>query len=574
MHLSNLVQYFVFLAVVSFLVKPLGTYMACVFSGKPTVLDAICKPIESFIYRLVGIGANKQMTWKEYALGFILISMLGSLFLYVVLRAQAWLPWFYPKYMNVPMTPDLAMNTAISFVTTSTWQAYGGENTMSYLSQMLALVTGNFLGGASGLAVGIAFIRAFADPDPDKRHLGNFYVDFFRALIWILLPASILGSMFLVSQGVPMNFNQYTQALSLEGKTQVLAQGPVAALEFIKNLGTNGGGFFNVNGAHPYANPSALTNFVGMLAIAVLPASLTYTFGYLTKRRRDGWALYAIMVILFTTGLLCCNWFETNGNPIIAHHVNLISQGNMEGKEVRFGIAQSVLSAEVTSTSSTGSYNSMHDSFTPLGGFVPLINMLVGQFFFGGLGGGIYGIIFWVLLTMFVVGLMVGRTPEYIGKKIGATEMKLVVLYTLATPLIVLVLTAIAVATKEGLAGLVTNTGPHGLSEIICAYASSNANNGQNFAGLNANTPFYNVTTAIAMMVGRFCLAIPALALAARVNLQPARQPTVGTMPSDTPLFVATLLAVILIMGCLSYMPLLVLGPVVENYLMHMGWMI
>ncbi len=509
------------------------------------------------------------MAWREYAYAFVATTLCGALFLYLLLRMQTLMPWFYPKYMNTPMSPDLAMNTAVSFVTTSTWQAYGGETTMSYVSQMLALVSGSFLGGAAGLAVGMAFIRGFAYSK--TNFLGNFYVDFFRALYWILLPISLIGGVILVSQGVPMNFNQYTDALGLDGQQQVIAQGPVAALELIKNLGTNGGGFFNVNGAHPYANPTPLTNFLGMLAIAVLPASLTYTFGYMTGRVREGWALYLVMVMLFVAGLGCCDWAESSGNPTITRMAGLSSSANMEGKEVRFGIPQSVLTAVTTSSTSTGSYNSMHDSYTPIGGMVPLINMCIGQFIFGGLGGGLTCIVLWALLTLFLVGLMVGRTPEYIGQKIGPKEMKLVTLYTVASPLIILIPTAVAVVTDWGLAGLTTNTGAHGLTEIIYAYASSNANNGQNFAGLNANSPFYNITTAMAMMVGRFALGIPVLALAGQFSAQPTRPSSHGTIPTDCPTFICAMVGVILIVGMLNYFPAITLGALLEHRLMCQG---
>jgi len=543
--------------------------MAKVFRRETTFLDPLALPIERLTHKLCGIDPEQQMNWKEYAFAFVWITLWGTLLLYLVFSIQQFLPWFYPKYMSTPMTPDLALNTALSFVTTSTWQAYGGETTMSYTSQMLALVTGNFLGGAAGLAVGMCFIRGFAN-SRDER-LGNFYVDFFRALYWLLLPISFLGSLALIAQGVPMNFNPYTTAIGLEGQPQIIAQGPVAVLEIIKNLGTNGGGFFNVNGAHPYANPTPLTNFIGMLAIAVLPAAFTYTFGSLTERKREGWTLYILMAILFSIGIFSCDWFESKGNPLLTEKIQLSEPANLEGKETRFGIAQSVLTAITTSNTSTGSYNSMHDSYTPLGGMVPLVDMLIGQFIFGGLGGGLYGIILWVLITMFVVGLMVGRTPEYLGEKIGPKEMKLIALYILVTPLTVLILAAIAVATKDGLAGLTTNIGPHGATSIVYAYASCNANNGQNFAGLSANSPFYNVTTAIAMLTGRFALSIPAIALAGRFSLQPTRNPTQGTMPSDTPTFAVVFIATVFVIGALSYFPILVLGPVVEHFLMYEG---
>jgi potassium-transporting ATPase potassium-binding subunit len=569
MNLDRLLQYLVFLACLTLLVKPFGSYMARLFQRQSTFFDRIAVPVEQLTYKLCGIDPEQQMNWKEYAAAFVWVTLTGTVFLYAVFSLQTLLPWFYPKYMTTPMTPDLALNTALSFVTTTTWQAYGGETTLSYTSQMLALVTGNFLGGAAGMAVGMAFIRGFSN-SKDER-LGNFYVDFFRALYWVLLPLSFLGSLVLISQGTPMNFHPYTAAVGMEGQPQIIAQGPVAVLEIIKNLGTNGGGFFNVNGAHPYANPTPLTNFIGMLAIAVLPAALTYTFGSLTGRKRDGWTLYILMSILFSIGIFFCDYFESQGNPMITEKVHLSQPANLEGKEVRFGIAQSVLAAVITSNTSTGSYNSMHDSYTPLGGMVPLVDMLIGQFIFGGLGGGLYGIVLWVLITMFVVGLMVGRTPEYLGEKIGPQEMKLVALYILVTPLTVLILSAVAVVAKDGLAGLTTNVGPHGATSIVYAYASCNANNGQNFAGLSANSLFYNLTTAIAMLTGRFGLAIPVLALAGRFALQPTRNPTQGTMPSDTPTFAMVFLATVFVIGALSYFPVLILGPVVEHLLMGSG---
>jgi K+-transporting ATPase ATPase A chain len=566
---NHFLQYFVFVAMLTLMVKPAGAYMSRVFKKEPTFLDALILPVERLTYKVCGIDAEAQMNWKEYSWAFVLLTFWSTSILFVTMMCQGLLPWYFGKFISTPMTADLALNTAISFTTTTTWQAYGGETTMSYASQMLALTSGSFIGGAAGLAVGVAFIRGFAN-SRDER-LGNFYVDFLRSLYWILLPLSFLGGLFLISQGTPMNFQAYTEAVGLEGSKQIIAQGPVAALEIIKNLGTNGGGFFNVNGAHPYANPNALTNMFGMLAIAVLPAAFTYTFGSMTDRKRDGWTLYILMLILFTIGIVACDQFESVGNPLINASAHVFPQENFEGKEMRFGIAQSVLTAVTTSNTSTGSYNSMHDSFTPLGGMVPLVNMLVGQFIFGGLGGGIYGIIIWVLVTMFVVGLMVGRTPEYLGEKIGPTEMRLVALYMLVTPLTVLILSSIAVVAKDGLAGLSTNVGPHGLSSIVYAYASSNANNGQNFAGLSANSLFYNLTTAIAMLTGRFALSIPALALAGRFALQPTRMPTSGTMPSDTPTFAAVFIGTVCVMGGLSYFPILVLGPIVEHFLLHSG---
>ena len=473
--------------------------------------------------------------------------------------------------MTTPITPDLAMNTAISFATTTTWQAYGGDTTMSYASQMLGLTVQNFLAGAAGLAVGVAFIRGMARDR--AKTLGNFWVDLVRSILWILLPLSIVGALLLVWQGVPMNFHPYTQAATLEGKRQVIAQGPVAALEIIKNLGTNGGGFFNANGAHPFENPTPLANFIEMLAIAVLPAAFTYTYGVMIGRPRHGWVLYRVMVFLFSIGLLICGWAEQHGNPLLPHTLNTQASpaqagGNMEGKEVRFGITSSVLTAVTTSNGATGSYNSMHDSYMPVGGMVLLINLLLGEMIFGGLGTGIYSIIMVAFVALFLAGLMIGRTPAYLGKRIRAPESKMVMLYILAGSLSILLCTALAVLTKAGLAGLVTNTGTHGLTEILFGYASANANNGQSFAGLNANTPFYNLTTAITMMIGRFGLAIPALALAGLFAAQQPSPESAGTLSTNSWAFAILLTCTALIVSALSYFPALALGPILEHLTM------
>jgi K+-transporting ATPase ATPase A chain len=466
------------------------------------------------------------------------------------------------------MTRDLALNTAISFSTTTTWQAYGGETTLSYFSQTVGLAVQNFLAGAGGLAVGVAFIRGLAREKTE--HLGNFWVDLVRALLWIMLPLSILASLILVWQGVPMNFNPYTLAQTIQGSTQTIAQGPVAAFETIKNLGTNGGGFFNVNGAHPFENPTPFTNFLEMLLIVALPAALVNTFGRMTGRLRESWLLLWAMVFLFGVGLFLCGAFEERGVPAVRHLVNesALTMPNLEGKEVRFGIGGSALNAITTSNGATGSYNSMDDSYTPLGGGVLLGNMLLGEIVFGGLGTGLYSIILVALVGLFLAGLMIGRTPEYLGKTIGITQIKFIMLYTLASPVAILLLTAIAVATRSGLAGLTTNNGPHGLTSIMFAYTSSFTNNGQNFAGLSANSAFYNVTTAIAMMVGRFGLAVPALALAGSFAAQGRRPTTLGTMPTYTFTFGLLVVGTALIVGGLSYFPALVLGPVIEHLLM------
>lgn len=573
MSLPSLLQYGAFLLVVIALVKPLGGYMARVFAGQRTWLDFMLRPVERFIYKITGVDATREMSWKEYAVSFVIFSLAGTILLYLILRLQPLFPFHNPAQLSTPPTPDLAMNTAVSFSTTTTWQAYAGETTMSYFSQIVGLAAQNFLAGAAGLAVGVAFIRGLARDE--TNHLGNFWVDLVRGLLWILLPLSILGALVLVWQGVPMNFNSYTRAVTLEGGAQTIAQGPVAAFEVIKNLGTNGGGFFNANGAHPFENPTPLSNFFEMLLIAVLPAAFVNTFGRMTGRLRESWMLLCAMVFLFVCGLVACGWSEQRGNPLVSREINRVaiqpaspSIANMEGKEARFGVSGSVLAAITTSNGATGSYNSMHDSYTPLGGGVALSNMLLGEIVFGGLGTGLYSIIMVALIGLFLAGLMIGRTPEYLGKKIGITEIKLVMLYALASPVAVLLLTAVALVTQAGLAGLTTNGGAHGLTEIFYAYTSAFANNGQNFAGLNANSIFYNLTTAIAMMAGRFALAIPALALAGCFARQRRRPVTLGTLPAYTPAFGVLVVGTALIVVGLSYFPALTLGPIIEHLLM------
>jgi len=568
-HFYSAAQYFLFLVIVSVLVKPLGGYIERVFARRPTVLDRVCLPIERIIYRITAVDQKAEMTGIEYATCFVLFSLVGTFLLYVILRMQRFLPWFFPQYHTTPLSPDLALNTAVSFSTTTTWQAYAGENTMSYFSQMIGLCAQNFLAGAAGLAVGIAFIRGTARELSDT--LGNFWVDLTRSLLWILLPGALIGALVLVCQGVPMNFHHYTIATGLEGARQVIPQGPVAALEIIKNLGTNGGGFFNANGAHPYENPTPLTNFLEMLSIVLIPAALTNTFGRMVHQTRQGWLFYRVMVLFFCFGLLFVHHFEQRMNSAFDNldmkHSRRQSGGNMEGKEVRFGIGGSTLTAVVTSNTATGSYNSMHDSYTSLGGMVLLVNMLLGELIFGGLGSGLYSMVMATTIAVFLAGLMVGRTPEYLGKKIGPAENKMIVLYALAAPLFILPLTAIAVSTKAGLSELTVNSGPHGFTEILFAYTSCFANNGQTFAGLNANTPFYNLTTVLAMLAGRFGLAIPALGLATRFGRQRNTPTTSGTLPTHSFLFGVLLSACLVIMVAMSYLPALALGPVLERLL-------
>lgn len=554
-------EYLLFLAIVVLLAPPAGIYLARVAQRRRTPLDPLLRPIESLFYRLIGVEAKEEMTAGVYIASFLLFGAACTVLLFLILILQRLLPGGPANaYLTTPMSPDLAINTAVSFTTTTTWQAYAGENTLRYLTQVVGLVAQNFLAGAAGLAVGFAFIRGLARER--SATIGNFWVDLIRSLLWVLLPLALIGSLLLIWQGVPLNMAPYTVAHTLEGGTQTIAQGPVAALEFIKNLGTNGGGFFNANGAHPYANPTPFTNFLGMLAIAVLPASLMITFGYMTGRPRAGWVLLMVMLALFVCGLAVCDQAENATPPQLAgmHVVG----GNMEGKEVRFGIGESVLTAIVTANTSTGSYNSMHDSFQPLGVLPVLTFMLMGEVVFGGLGAGVYSIVIAALVGVFLGGLMVGRTPEYLGKKIGAAETRWIALYALVTPKLILLLTAIAVMTPAGQAGLVTNHGSHGFTEILFAYASAITNNGQAMAGLNANTVFYNLTTTIAMLVGRFGLAALALALAGQFAAQRRLPATSGTFPSDTLTFGGLVFGAILLVGALCFFPALALGPIVE----------
>ncbi|HEY7425826.1 MAG TPA: potassium-transporting ATPase subunit KdpA, partial [Gemmataceae bacterium] len=527
-----------------------------------TFLDPVLQPVETLLYRLLRVRPDQEMAAPVYLACFLLFSALGTALLFVLLLGQQWLPGGPDsRRLTTPMTPDLAANTAVSFSTTTTWQAYSGESTLCYLSQVVGLAAQNFLAGAAGLAVGMAFLRGFARAK--SATLGNFWVDMVRGLLWVLLPLSLLGGLVFVWQGVPLNLAPYTEARTLEGPTQLIAQGPVAALEVIKNLGTNGGGFFNANGAHPYENPTPLTNFLALLAIAVLPASLPIAFGHLAGRPRAGYALLAVMVFLFAAGLVVCDAAE---QALPSRLAGLgVYGGNLEGKEVRFGVGGSVLAAVVTSNGATGSYNSMHDSYQPLGVLVPLANMLLGEVVFGGLGSGLCGMVMIALAAVFLGGLMVGRTPEYLGKTITAAEAKLIALHALLTPLVVLPLTGWALITDAGRAGLTTNGGPRGFTEILFAYASCMANNGQTMAGLNANSVFYNLTTAAAMTVGRFGLIALALALAGRFSAQGRKPATIGTLPCDTVTFGLMVLGAVLLVGALCFLPALALGPVAES---------
>jgi K+-transporting ATPase ATPase A chain len=558
-------EYILFLASVLGLAQPVGLYLARVCERQRTFLDPLLVPVESVLYRVLGVRPEREMTARVYTASFLLFGTGCAILLFLVLIFQRLLPGGPAgSYLTTPMTPDLAANTAVSFTTTTTWQAYAGENTLRYLAQVLGLVSQNFLASGAGLAAGFAFIRGIARERSST--IGNFWVDLIRSLLWVILPVTLVGSLILVWQGVPLNMAPYTTAHTIEGGTQTIAQGPVATLEFIKNLGTNGGGFFNANAAHPYSNPTPLTNLLALLAITVLPAGLMITLGRLTHRPAAGWVLLIVMLALFMIGLGVCDWAET-ASPAQLAGMN-ITGGNMEGKEVRFGVGGSVLNTIVTSNTSTGSYNSMIDSYQPHGAAVPLVYMLLGEVVFGGLGAGVYSIVMAALVGVFLGGLMVGRTPEYLGKRIGSRETRRIALYALLTPMVVLLLTALAAATNAGRAGLVTNSGPRGFTEIIFAYASSMANNGMNMAGLNANTVFYNITTIIPMLAGRYGLAALALGFAGEFAAQRRLPITAGSLPSDTPVFAVLVFFTIVLVGALCFFPILALGPIVE-FLQH-----
>jgi potassium-transporting ATPase potassium-binding subunit len=561
-----------FLVVVTICSIPLGLYMARVFNGEHTFLDPILLPLERFIYRAGGVKPDAEMTWSEYAIAMLLFSMVGMIVLYLIERLQGILP-FNPQAMTA-VAPDLAFNTAASFTTNTNWQAYGGESTMSYLTQMSALAFHNFVSAAAGIAVAIAVIRGFVRKS--ARTLGNFWYDLTRATLWILLPISIVFALVFVWQGIPQNLHAYTHAKTLEGVEQVIAQGPVASQEVIKNLGTNGGGFFNANSAHPYENPTPLTNFLEMLSIFIIGAGLTHTFGKMAGDRRQGWTLFTSMAFLFLIGAFVAVWCEQNGNPQFARMgINQAptatqSGGNMEGKEVRFGIVNSALWATITTDTSCGAVNSMHDSFTPLGGFIPLLNMQIGEIIFGGVGSGLYGMLVMAVLSVFIAGLMVGRTPEYLGKKIEGREMKLAMLFILIFPTVILLPAGVAIVSKAGLAGI-SNPGPHGFSQVLYAFTEASANNGSAFAGLSANTPFYNWTLAFVMLFGRFMMKIPVLAMAGSLVAKKSVPVSAGTFPTTGFIFVVLLVGVIMIVAALTFFPADALGPIVEELAMRAG---
>ncbi len=563
---NAIVQVGLFFIIVALVSVPLGLYMARVFSDERTFLDPVLRPLEKVIYRICGIRPATEMTWFEYAISMLLFSMVGMLLLYAIERLQQILP-FNPQGMAA-VPPDLAFNTAASFTTNTNWQAYGGESTMSYLTQMGGLAFHNFVSAAAGIAIAIAVIRGFVRKT--AKTIGNFWFDLTRATLWVLLPISVVFALVLVWQGVPQNLSAYTHAKTLEGAEQVIAQGPVASQEIIKELGTNGGGFFNANSAHPFENPTPLTNLLELIAIFSIGAALTHTFGKMVGDRRQGWALFATMSLLFFMGVMPAIWSEQRGNTQFAamglnqHHSATQSGGNMEGKEVRYGIVNSALWATVTTDTSCGAVNAMHDSFTPLGGLVPLVNMQIGEIIFGGVGSGLYGMLVMAVLSVFIAGLMVGRTPEYLGKKIEAREMKLAMLFILIFPTVILLPAGVAMVTKAGLAGI-SNPGPHGFSQVLYAYTEASANNGSAFGGLNANAPFYNFTMAFVMLFGRFMMKVPILALAGSLAAKKTVPSSAGTFPTDGPIFVILLVGVIIIVAALTFFPADALGPIVEH---------
>ncbi len=576
-----------FLAVILLITKPIGIYLARVFSSEKTILDPAMRPVERLIYRLTGVDAKREMRWTEYAISMLLFSAVSMALLYLIQRVQVWLPW-NPQHM-ASLPTDLAFNTAGSFTTNTNWQAYVPETTMSYFTQMAGLAYHNFTSAAAGIVMAIAVIRGISRREQET--IGNFWVDLTRCFLWVLLPACLVISLAFVSQGVIQNLRPYDTVKLLNpqtvlvtganGKTttqtiteQTIAQGPVASQETIKMFGTNGGGFFNANSAHPFENPTPLANLLQMVLIFAIPAGLTYTLGRMTGSPRHGWAVWAAMAVLFGMGVVSAYTAESHGNPLFHGVDQRVSAtqpgGNMEGKEVRFGITNSALFATVTTDASCGAVNSMHDSFTPLGGMIPLINIMLGEVVFGGVGSGLYGMIVFVILSVFIAGLMVGRTPEYLGKKIEAYDVKMAMLTVLIFPLIILTFTAIGVVTAYGKAGI-SNPGPHGLSQVLYAYTSSAGNNGSAFAGGNWNSLWYNTSTVIDMLFGRFFMVIPVLAIAGNLARKKIVPESLGTFPVTTPLFTVLLVSVILIVGALTFFPALSLGPILEHLLMHAG---
>jgi potassium-transporting ATPase potassium-binding subunit len=564
MTLNGWLQIAIFSVIIIALVKPFGAYMTRVFAGEPTLLSPVLQPVERVFYRLSGVDEKREQSWVGYAVAMLMFSLAGFLSLYALMRFQALLP-FNPADQKT-VEQGLAFNTAMSFDTNTNWQSYVPETTMSYLIQMAGLTVHNFVSAATGIALAIALVRGFARRS--AHSIGNFWVDLVRCTLYILLPVSIVVGLFFVWQGMPQNLSAYTEATTLEGAKQVIAQGPVASQEVIKMFGTNGGGFFNTNSAHPFENPNAITNFVQMVLIFSIGAALTNVFGRMVGDQRQGWAVFAIMGLLFLGGVVTAYWAEAAGNPAIAKLG--VEGGNMEGKEVRFGIVNSALFATVTTDASCGAVNAMHDSFTPLGGLVPLFNIQLGEIIFGGVGSGLYGMLLFAIISVFVAGLMVGRTPEYLGKKIEAKEVKMAMLAVLILPLSILGFSAIATVVDAGLAGP-ANQGPHGFSEILYAYTSGTGNNGSAFAGISANTMFYNVTIGFAMFIGRFLMIVPMLAIAGSLAAKKIVPASAGTFPTHGPVFVGLVVGVILIVGGLTFFPALAVGPLVEHLSMNAG---
>jgi potassium-transporting ATPase potassium-binding subunit len=576
-----------YVLVLFLITKPVGIFLTRVFERQKTFLDPVLRPVERLVYRLCGVDESKEMGWREYGATMLAFSAASLILLYLIERLQHWLPWNPQRFANV--APDLAWNTAVSFTTNTNWQAYTPETTMSYLTQMAGLAYHNFASAAVGIALAIAVIRGVSRHE--AKTIGNFWVDLTRCFLWVLLPVCLVGSLILVSQGVVQNLKPYVTAQLVEpqvvqtqgadGKTvsqtvtqQVIAVGPTASQEIIKMFGTNGGGFFYANSAHPYENPTPFSNFFQMILIFAIPSGLTYTLGRMTKSQGHGWAVWSAMLALFFVGVTAAYWAESAGNPELAGveqtATALHPGGNMEGKEVRFGIANSALFATVTTDASCGAVNSMHDSFTPLGGMIPLVNIMLGEVIFGGVGSGLYGVLVFVILAVFIAGLMVGRTPEYLGKKIESFDVKMAMLSVLISSLTILIFAAIAVVAKFGTSSI-SNPGPHGLSQILYAYTSSVGNNGSAFGGLNSNTLWYNTSTAIAMLLGRFFVVIPILAIAGNLARKKASPASLGTFPVTGPLFTVLLVSTILIVGALTFFPALSLGPILEHLLMLSG---
>jgi K+-transporting ATPase ATPase A chain len=558
------IQILLYCAIVVALVKPLGAYMTHVFNGERTWLSPVLRPVERAIYWAGGVDEKREQSWLMYAIGMLLFHVGGFLILYALMRFQGLLP-FNPADMSA-VPADLTFNTASSFITNTNWQNYGGESTLSYLVQMLGLTHQNYLSAATGIVLAIALIRGFARAS--ARTVGNFWVDITRCTLYILMPICIVYALFLVWQGIPQTLGPYVDATTLEGAKQTLAVGPVASQIAIKMLGTNGGGFFNANAAHPFENPTALSNFVQMISIFAIGAALTNVFGRMVGNQRQGWAILGVMGILFIAGVLVCYWAEAHGND--AFTAMGLTGGNMEGKEVRFGIVASSLFAVITTAASCGAVNAMHDSFTAIGGMIPLINIQLGEVIIGGVGAGMYGMLLFVIISIFVAGLMVGRTPEYVGKKIEAKEVKMAMLAILVLPLMYLGWTAVAMLVPSAVASM-ANPGPHGFTEVLYAYTSADGNNGSAFAGLSGNTLFYNITLAIAMLVGRFWMIIPAMAIAGSLAGKKIVPPSAGTFPTTGGLFVGLVVGVIVIVGGLTFFPALALGPIVEQLAMRAG---